>query len=117
NEAGDGSIYAAGSAQGAGQQHWIVRKEVRGSTSWNTVDDFSPSEFGARALSIKAAPTGEIYVAGARLATTGSVWTVRKSSDHGQSWSTVDVVSVKDGQSEGTTVAADSTGNIWVGGT
>jgi hypothetical protein len=77
---------------------WTVRRSLDGGATWTTVD--APFGSGAGAWSIASDSLGNIYVAGSvsvttittkpKATVTYSVWTTRKSTDGGNTWSTVD---------------------------
>ncbi|MEO5971364.1 MAG: hypothetical protein ABIQ95_15675 [Bdellovibrionia bacterium] len=84
-----GNIYAAGADFGSGL--WIVRKSADGGATWSTVDSYRPtgnSQAKANAVSIDS--TGAIYVGGSAGDLGGLTGVIRKSSDHGSTWNTVD---------------------------
>ena len=116
-----GNIYCAGWGQDStGLQHGIVRKSSNAGVSWTTVDDYN----------YVAGQVTQIHGIGADLAgniysliwgfTTSSLshWIVRKSADHGATWTTVDDYlypsSTNIAQPAGFTV--DLLGNIFVCG-
>lgn len=77
---------------------WTVRRSLDGGATWTTVD--APFGSGAGAWSVASDSIGNIYVAGSvsvtttttkpRATVTYSVWTTRKSTDGGNTWSTAD---------------------------
>lgn len=77
---------------GYGSGNWFIRKSTDNGTTWNTIDTFTYLGFGASPSSIKIDDTsGHIYVSGsARDASSVNYWLVRKSSDNGASWTTID---------------------------
>lgn len=86
------NIYAVGNAvDGANVSHWITRKSSDGGTTWSTVDDFNYS-FGKNSYALSITIIGtSVYVAGyANDAAYINTWIVRKSTDGGTTWSTVD---------------------------
>jgi len=73
--------------------YWVVRKSSDGGISWSTVESFQyASGQGATAYGFGADGSGNIFVAGTASDKTGNHWVVRKSSNAGQSWATVDVL-------------------------
>ena len=128
--AGPGPIayYKTGKVSAYG---WLVRRSTDGGTTWASVDSFALSSgYSASAQGIGADAFGNLYAVGFADAVTGSGthktvnrhWIVRKSTNGGGSWSTVDnyVLSTA-GDSGAKSFAADSNGNLfvagWVGGT
>lgn len=81
-------------------EYWLVRCSADGGATWSTSDLYSGPRGGqaARAHSIARAPNGDLYVAGAYglfgtpgvSGTRSLAWTVRRSSDSGATWTTVD---------------------------
>jgi hypothetical protein len=115
---------------------WTVRRSTNGGASWSTVDAFSLSGvpggftgayYDASAFSIGADADGNLYVVGSANAVSGSGnrttysshWVVRKSSDGGKTWSTVDNILSSTGygfQTAALGFVADSNGNLFVVG-
>lgn len=75
-----------------GAKRWIIRKSPVSGTSWTTVDDFSiDSAQDSEARGVARDAAGNMYAVG--YATDSSPynhWIVRKSSNGGASWTTVD---------------------------
>jgi hypothetical protein len=87
-----GNVYATGSAYD-GSQFWaVVRESTDGGTTWNTVDKYllyTPTGAGT-GLGMCTDLLGNVYYAANQLDSTGVYhWIVRKSTDHGATWSTV----------------------------
>jgi hypothetical protein len=125
-----GNVYAVGQASVAGTlaagggNHWIVRKSSDGGITWATMDDFFGPGVGAGAYAtgVLAHNSSGIYVMGyGDSATTGSgrkvtyviSMVVRRSTDHGATWSTVDNFS---GAQPSGAAITDSGAGIFVGG-
>lgn len=114
-----GNIYVTGTSTNV--SHWIVRKSANG-TAWSTIDDFVYAS-GQQALAYSAAVdgSGNIYVVGSA-GPTKNHWIVRKSTNGGTSWTTVDDFQQKsnyDSQLINTIALRllfDSSGNIYVAG-
>ena len=118
-----GNIYVAGYSDSGTTENWIVRKG-NGGNNFTTVDSGSAS--GTRAaLAVFVHPTAGIFVAGngpiatstdkrGRVTTTYG-WLVRRSTDGGATWSTVDTLSGADTAASG--IGADAVGNIYAVGT
>lgn len=84
-EAKDGSLITVGYGyDNSSAFHAITRRSTDGGTNWITVDDFTSGGSGV-ANGVCVAPSGTVYVVGGKGATLGLV--VRKSSDHGATWS------------------------------
>jgi hypothetical protein len=86
-------VYVTGAAKDAGDvKHWIVRRSADGGTTWTTLDDFSlVTGKEAEAGKLVEAEDGTLYVVGIGLdADDHYRWVVRKSSNDGASWTTVD---------------------------
>ena len=117
------NLYALGSVNlGASGTHWLVRKSADGGATWQTSDEFVYQAGwvqGAQA-GFAADNSGNIYVAGYAYPTSGPqagimVWIVRKSSNAGTSWSTVDVYQYN-GYSTPAMAIASSPAGVFVAG-
>jgi hypothetical protein len=107
------------------EDHWIVRELAAGTTSFTIVDDcFSPSSYRyPAATSIAATPSG-LYVTGRvefGAYPADDRWIVRKSTDSGHTWTTVDsfqysTATATSYGSQALGVTSDSAGNIYVAG-
>ena len=116
-------IFAAGygtiTIKKSSSQALLVRRSLDGGATWSTVDTFQLT-IGQEslALGLGADVLGNVYVVGRANATyRGSSykhWMVRKSSNGGGSWSTVDDYLATTGSSEARQFAADSHGNLFV---
>jgi hypothetical protein len=100
---------------------WLVRRSSDGGATWSNVDTipFSSSSFYSAASGISADRAGNLYVVGqGREKTTSAYrWLVRKSTDGGNSWTTVDSYQLAAGQhSCARCVATDAAGNVFVAG-
>src|SRR6266568_1495896 len=122
-------IFVAGQAnvvvKGVTVRAWIVRRSTNAGATWQTVDTLygtkgSTYYFG-RAYGVGADAHGNLYVAGAlAIPYRGSAvweWVVRKSTNGGSSWSTVDTYQLAPGgNSVPAGFVADSNGNLYVAG-
>ncbi len=114
-----GSTFAAGYGVSATGTHWLVRKSTDNGTSWSTVDDYQLSA-GQQAIAYFLAvdSSNNLYVAGtASDSSSVPVWIVRKSADHGATWSTVDnyvLSSGKDAMAHALAIAAN--GDVYIAG-
>ena len=123
---GSGDIFVAGNATYVTRKsttyNWIVRRRLAGQTSFATVDNLTASGSGAGAIGVTTITAGAgagVYVVGDEAAPNGSGnWIVRKSSDGGSSWATVDnfQLTAGVGSNLAEAVTADGAGNIYVAG-
>lgn len=118
---GQGTVYAVGrvtKANGA-TGGWAVRKSENGG-AWATVDIQDGTTSGAGsylgALAVATHPNGSVFVVGALLQKGEAVWTVRRSTNRGATWTTVDATSPKQGRARAQAIAVDNTGIIYVVG-
>ncbi len=125
-------IFAAGEAPVATNKFgnvssgWVVRRSTNAGASWTTIDTFVLlSGYVALATGIGADALGNVYVVGQAYSATGtgthkvtsSHWIVRKSSNGGNSWTTVDNYQLSSGaDSQANSFVADSQGNLFVAG-
>jgi hypothetical protein len=102
----------------AGSQHSIVRKSSNAGETWITVDDYIPTgATGAQCHGMGTDLLGNIYAL-IWLYTTSSAttWIVRKSTDQGATWNTVDsyIFPGGSGANQPIGMTVDSAGNIYV---
>jgi len=122
-------IFVAGQAnvvvKGVTVRAWIVRRSANAGATWQTVDTFYGTKgatyYFGRAYSVGADAHGNLYVAGSlAIPYKGSAvweWVVRKSTNGGNSWSTVDTYQLAPGaNSLAAGFVADSNGNLYVAG-
>jgi hypothetical protein len=121
-------IFAVGSANVPGTKGykyttaWIVRRSTDRGATWSTVDSFQLSQnVTSCAFGVGADPHGNLYVVGQGLITSGKNhyghWIVRKSTNGGTSWSTVDNYQLgTSANSAAVGFVADSSGNLFVAG-
>ena len=122
-------VFAVGQADVAVKQTivraWLIRRSQDGGRTWITVDTVyslsKGSYYYGRAYSVGADTHGNLYVAGTLAAPTksGTVWqwVVRKSTNAGSSWSTVDTYQLSPASgSMASAFVADSNGNLYVAG-
>lgn len=102
---------------GGGGRTWTVRKSANGGITWPVVDTFRFSKSGiSGAFDVAADRAGNVYVTGFSYRM-GSQWFVRKGSNVGTNWSTVDQFSLPSGSyAEGRGIAVDSQNNLHVTG-
>ncbi len=113
-----GSIYSVGGATLGGRDTWIVRKSATGlAGTWNNVDAFnlSASSTEERATSFAKGLDGTLYVGG--FAKDGAASALlRRSSDNGATWTTIDNFQVTPGKDTyGGLVYVTPTGTIFFG--
>src|SRR5207253_10704396 len=100
---------------------WLVRRSTDGGATWSNVDTFQlSSSESSVAMGIGATASG-IFVVGSASAVnkgvTSSHWIVRKSTDGGNSWTTVDDYQLApDSGSQARCIAKDANGNLFVAG-
>lgn len=99
---------------------WTVRRSTNGGATWSNVDSFQlASGLSATAMGIGADNFGNLYVVGkAHTTSRGSDvyhWLIRKSTNGGSSWSTVDDF-VPGGGVQARKFAAKSNGDLYVAG-
>jgi hypothetical protein len=116
-----GNLYVVGrGVTGSGintSAHWLVRKSTNGGNSWSTVDDFQQNGSNVEARRFAATSSGDLYVAGMATSSAGRHWIVRKSAGGTGPWSTIDDYQYVSGTStEPHAMAADASGNLFVGG-
>jgi hypothetical protein len=115
-------IFAVGTRNINGVPAWVVRRSTNGGATWSEINAFQlQSGRNSTALGIGADASGNLYVVGRGDAspkrnTVVRHWLVRKSTDGGNSWTTVDDF-VASGDAEARCFAATSTGNLYVAGT
>jgi hypothetical protein len=116
-------LFVVGDADGGGQKgnvgQWIVRRSLDQGATWGTVDAYQlDSTSDANAYGIGADASGNIYVVGYGGQKSGSSsilhWIVRKSSNGGSSWSTVDNFITSSRQAIARGFEVDSSGNLFV---
>ena len=108
-------VFAVGQNSSVG---WMVRRSVTGNLgTWSTVDN----PFAGEASAVCGDSNGNIYVAGYAFVVTQTkpsvrgynVWTIRKSSDGGSHWSTVDTFAYAQNQDSYVTgIGKDALGNV-----
>lgn len=110
-----GDVYAAGGSANAG---WVVRKRSAGTPDFLMVEPAlgNPEQVG-RAFATAFHPGGAVFVVGEHAGPSGPVWTVRRSMDNGNNWTTAD--SFRNGEwTSGSAqgIAVTESGTIYVAG-
>lgn len=101
-----------------GNDPWTSRKSNDSGSTWTNEDSFDLSSNGAQAVSATVDLSGNIYAAGFA-SDSGDVshWIVRKSTDGGATWSTVDDFQVSSSQgSSANSIGTDPQGSLFVVG-
>ena len=108
-------VFVTGYAQGSDRySRWVVRRSIDNGTTWSTVDNYQMgARRTARGYNIAAGAPGLFVVGMARDTSNVTLWTVRKSTDGGTTWTTVDSSAI--GNRGAFNVTADS-GNVYVVG-
>ncbi len=117
-----GNLYTAGWADDAANiQHALVMRSSDQGVTWTTIEDFNYRPGTNTCFyAFGVDPAQNLYAVG--LATMGSLdhWIVRKSADHGATWTTADDFvpdsGVSDGRNWASGVAVDGAGNVYVVG-
>ena len=117
-----GNLYTAGWADDAANiQHALVMRSSDQGVTWATIEDFNYRPGTNTCFyGFGVDPAQNLYAVG--LATMGSLdhWIVRKSADHGATWTTADDFvpdsGVSDGRNWASGVAVDGAGNVYVVG-
>lgn len=118
----NGNLFVAGSAYTASNtDHWVVRKSIDGGQTWTTVDDYQLVAGANTTTDIEPAigkdSRGNLYVAGIGFdAAKVPHWIVRKSSNQGATWTTVDDFVTNGKVTIATGVTSDANGNVYVSG-
>lgn len=113
------TLYAVGRGLAAGAvARWIVRRGEGAGARWTTLDNFAYVETAnTEANDFHTTDNGKLFVVG--YGTTGGVehWLVRRSTDYGDTWTTVDDFVFSAGQdSRAQAVTSDRLGNVFVAG-
>ncbi len=98
---------------------WLVRRSTDGGATWSNVDNFQlSSSRAASAMGIGADASGNLYVVGSGNGPSNiSHWIVRKSTNGGTSWTTVDDYQLDSTRnSQANCIATDANHNLWVAG-
>jgi hypothetical protein len=115
-------LFVVGDAGTQTGSAWTVRRSLNGGVTWSTVDAYQLHQGSdAYAYGVSSDNQGNVYVGGGAVASQtkikgtiyySRVWIVRKSSDGGNTWATVDVFSVTGAAAFGLSMGRDSAGNV-----
>jgi hypothetical protein len=114
----DGKLFAAG----FGSDHALVMSSSDGGSTWSVpLDDFDLGGWGARyTAGIVSDSVGNLYAAGFGYPTSDTSmvfhWIVRRSTDGGANWSTVDDYAPGGPTTQAKSIAVDAAGNVYVAG-
>jgi hypothetical protein len=114
-----GNVYTVGEAyDSTSNQHALVRRSTDQGTSWQTVDDYlGPGGLGAIFWGFGIDATQNLYAVGWTRYDGQMHWIVRRSSDQGATWTTVDDYTDPTTRSPyAGGVAADRAGSVYVVG-
>jgi hypothetical protein len=118
--AGSG-VFVVGAPYAGSSSSWLVRRSITGEAgTWSTVD----SPFAGAAQAVGSDNQGNIYVAGSKSITTAtkpkltgySAWVIRRSTDGGNTWSTVDTFTYAQKGADAYGIGRNSAGNLVVVG-
>lgn len=117
---GAGNAFALGQyTANNGAVHWVVRKQTAGQGAFVTVNDYvysnSTSTYPSAITAIRSGPNAGVYVVG----NAAGRWLVRKSSNAGTTWSTVDAFQLEpstNAPAAATAITADDNGTLHVVG-
>jgi hypothetical protein len=116
-----GNVYAAGYVAHGSTLSWITRKGSFDPSSgwrWNTVDEIGRNGGNWNESSgICMNQADDVFVSGyIGSSDNQQVWSVRRSTEKGRTWNTVDSLPVPVGNSRATAIAADAAGAIYAAG-
>lgn len=112
------ALYSVGFAEDSFSiPHWTVRKSLDFGDSWITTDDFNQvAGYASSANAAYFGSGGALFVVGeAKVNFSDQKWIVRKSSDDGATWNTVDSYN-STGYKASANAVSESLGNIVVAG-
>ncbi|MCS6912495.1 MAG: hypothetical protein RMK29_19080 [Myxococcales bacterium] len=114
------TVYAIGRATNdSGLTFWVVRRSTDGGLTWQTVDSYRHEDMReARGLFVYIDRAGRVYALGEGLERTGRYsWVVRRSTDRGATWQTLDVWPGQAGQGASPRgMIEDAQGNLLIAG-
>ena len=99
--------------------YWIVRRSADQASSWTTTLKSGVGiQDAAFAIHFVPVPADQRHLGGVfAVGRIGSSWTVMRTRNGGNSWTTVDALSSRGGDAVATAITSDSQGNLYVGGT
>jgi hypothetical protein len=110
-----GEIYVAGFGSIDGTTHALVRRAGEKQMTWTTLDDFVYGSMNTQCWGVHVTPTG-IILAAIRASTNGLLngeWIIRRSTDHGVTWQTVDDIASPGGAMVPVSLASDPFGAVY----
>lgn len=116
--ASNGDVYQVGRSWSPA--FWLVKKSTDTGANWIVSDSYYyNSSYKSQANAVLALNANTLFVTGsARYNSFDSYWVVRKSTDAGQTWATVDLyLSIANGDCGAMSITADVSNNIYVTGT
>lgn len=111
----NGVLYASGSSN----NRWVVRKSSDAGLTWSTVDSYQGTGGVSVSRAIGTDANNNLYAVGISYSSKQgeSIWTVRKSTDAGATWQTVDSYQLMAGKlTQASAVNIDNNGTIYVTG-
>lgn len=116
-----GNWYSVGYGVSSGIKSWLVRKSSDNGATWTLVENFNyAAGLESVANGFAADSSGNVYVVGVGVTNPNSpqyYWLVRKSSDGGLTWKTIDAVTGGSGlYSEAAAVTVSPNGRVFVTG-
>lgn len=98
--------------------YWIVRRSADHGSSWTTtLKSGVGTQDTATAIHFVPMPADQRHVGGVfAVGRIGSSWTVMRTRNGGNTWTTVDTLSSRGGDAVATAITSDSQGNLYVGG-
>jgi len=116
-ELNSGVLIVTGSAQDSNNiRHWVTRKSSDNAQTWATVDDYLLDTNNiSQAVGLGKDLLDNVYAIGEAEDGTSMFWTVRKSDDEGESWTTQLSTAVGNSYTNGG-IGLDVAGNLYMTG-
>jgi len=117
----DGNVFAGGKGNMADTVHGLVLKTDSAQVDWFLSDNsnHNPAQYNSYHWDLGFDAAGNLYSAGQLTLKSSGIpfWLIRKSSDRGLTWSTVDLYQYAPGRwANASGFAADELGNIYIAG-